>query len=98
MSERAESPQVTAHAPSQEPARSQARRIAVSTTAGSATGCGFPRTGREGVKAGEELALEPHEFSLSLLGFVLDVEKRAWSAHFYARLNDMTGEQLQTLE
>ncbi|MFB6578773.1 hypothetical protein ACFCYC_15385 [Streptomyces sp. NPDC056402] len=44
----------------------------------------------------EELALEPHEFSLSLLGFVLDVEKRAWSAHFYARLNDMTGEQLQT--
>ncbi|MER6319987.1 hypothetical protein ABT237_40515 [Streptomyces sp. NPDC001581] len=44
----------------------------------------------------EELALEPHEFTLSLLAFVLDVDKRAWSAHYYARLNDLTGEQLRT--
>ncbi|MCX5378640.1 hypothetical protein [Streptomyces sp. NBC_00091] len=43
----------------------------------------------------EELSLEPHEYSLSLLGFVLDVDKRHWGAHFYARLNDLTGDQLQ---
>ncbi|MBT2439888.1 hypothetical protein J7E93_07065 [Streptomyces sp. ISL-36] len=43
----------------------------------------------------EELSLEPHEYTLSLLAFVLDVDKRHWSAHFYARLGDMTGDQLQ---
>lgn len=43
----------------------------------------------------EEMSLEPNEYTLSLLAFVLDVEKRHWSAHFYARLADMTGEQLQ---
>ncbi|MET9374123.1 hypothetical protein ABZX98_08235 [Streptomyces sp. NPDC002992] len=42
----------------------------------------------------EEMSLEPHEYTLSLLAFVLDVEKRQWSAHFYARLGDMTAEQL----
>jgi hypothetical protein len=30
----------------------------------------------------EELSLEPHEYSLELLAFVLDVEKHQWSAHF----------------
>ncbi|MFD7324617.1 hypothetical protein ACFV9D_26555 [Streptomyces sp. NPDC059875] len=44
----------------------------------------------------EELSLEPHEYTLALLAFVLDVEKRHWSAHFYARLTDMTGDQLTT--
>ncbi|MFB7941514.1 hypothetical protein ACWENA_09200 [Streptomyces sp. NPDC004779] len=43
----------------------------------------------------EELSLEPHEYRLELLAFVLDVEHRMWSAHFYARLTDMTGEQLR---
>ncbi|MEV7520689.1 hypothetical protein [Streptomyces sp. NPDC091371] len=43
----------------------------------------------------EELSLEPHEYSISLLAFVLDVDKRAWSAHYYARLNELSGEQLQ---
>ncbi|MFC9705083.1 hypothetical protein ACFTWD_30820 [Streptomyces sp. NPDC056943] len=43
----------------------------------------------------EELAIEPHEYTLTLLAFVLDVSKRHWSAHFYARLTDLTGEQLQ---
>ncbi|MFB7372937.1 hypothetical protein ACFC0D_24170 [Streptomyces sp. NPDC056222] len=43
----------------------------------------------------EEMSLEPHEYSLALLAFVLDVDKRHWGAHFYARLNDMTGDQLQ---
>ncbi|WP_328943128.1 hypothetical protein OG259_17680 [Streptomyces sp. NBC_00250] len=42
----------------------------------------------------EELALEPHEYTLALLAFVLDVEKRHWSAHFYARLADLTGDGL----
>ncbi|MGW0467991.1 hypothetical protein ACWDX6_22425 [Streptomyces sp. NPDC003027] len=44
----------------------------------------------------EEMSLEPHEYTLSLLAFVLDVDKRHWSAHFYARLGDMTGDQLQS--
>ncbi|GGY25672.1 hypothetical protein [Streptomyces omiyaensis] len=43
----------------------------------------------------EELSLEPHEFTLSLLAFVLDVDARMWSAHFYARLTGMTGEELR---
>lgn len=43
----------------------------------------------------EELSLEPHEYSLTLLAFVLDVERRHWSAHFYARLTDLTREGLQ---
>ncbi|MGF1429876.1 hypothetical protein [Kitasatospora sp. LaBMicrA B282] len=42
----------------------------------------------------EELSLEPHEYSLVLLAFVLDVEKRQWSAHFYARLNELTQQGL----
>jgi hypothetical protein len=33
----------------------------------------------------EELSIEPHEYSLELLAFVLDTEKRHWSAHFYAK-------------
>ncbi|MER8236184.1 hypothetical protein ACIRQY_23310 [Streptomyces sp. NPDC101490] len=44
----------------------------------------------------EELALEPHEYSLELLAFVLDVEKRQWSAHFYARLHDLTAQGLRS--
>ncbi|MEV8319943.1 hypothetical protein AB0Q95_37880 [Streptomyces sp. NPDC059900] len=43
----------------------------------------------------EELALEPHEYSLELLAFVLDIDKRHWSAHYYARLKDLTRETLQ---
>ncbi|MCX4824312.1 hypothetical protein OG883_31555 [Streptomyces sp. NBC_01142] len=44
----------------------------------------------------EELSLEPHEYTLVLLAFVLDVERRHWSAHFYARLKDLTRDGLQT--
>lgn len=44
----------------------------------------------------EELSIEPHEYSLELLAFVLDIDKRHWSAHFYARLKDLTREGLQT--
>ncbi|MER7685923.1 hypothetical protein [Streptomyces sp. NPDC097610] len=43
----------------------------------------------------EELSLEPHEYALDLLAFVLDVDKRHWSAHFHARLKDLTREDLQ---
>ncbi|MFE5483328.1 hypothetical protein [Streptomyces sp. NPDC056527] len=43
----------------------------------------------------EEMSLEPHEYSLALLAFALDVDKRQWGAHFYARLTDMTGDQLR---
>ncbi|SEL14035.1 hypothetical protein [Streptacidiphilus jiangxiensis] len=43
----------------------------------------------------EELSLEPHEYSLELLAFVLDVEKRQWSAHFYARLSELGHEGLR---
>jgi ADP-ribose pyrophosphatase YjhB (NUDIX family) len=43
----------------------------------------------------EELALEPHEYSLELLAFVLDVDKRHWSAHFFARLKELRSDDLQ---
>ncbi|MFJ9894093.1 hypothetical protein ACIQPR_12265 [Streptomyces sp. NPDC091280] len=43
----------------------------------------------------EELSLEPHEYALDMLAFVLDVEKRQWSAHFYARLADVKSAGLQ---
>ncbi|MFC9729017.1 hypothetical protein ACFWGM_00730 [Streptomyces roseolus] len=43
----------------------------------------------------EELALEPGEYTLTLLAFVLDVESRMWSAHFTARLTGLTGEELR---
>jgi hypothetical protein len=43
----------------------------------------------------EELAMEPHEYTLEMLAFVLDIEKRHWSAHFYARLKDVTCAGLQ---
>ncbi|MFI1354965.1 hypothetical protein ACH4TV_15555 [Streptomyces sp. NPDC020898] len=43
----------------------------------------------------EELSLESHEYSLVLLAFVLDVERRHWSAHFYARLKELTSEGLR---
>jgi hypothetical protein len=43
----------------------------------------------------EELSIEPLEYSLELLAFVLDVEKRHWSAHFYAKLKELTREDLQ---
>jgi isopentenyldiphosphate isomerase len=45
--------------------------------------------------AREELSIEPHEYTLDLLAFVLDVDKRHWSAHFYARLKDLSQEGLQ---
>jgi isopentenyldiphosphate isomerase len=44
----------------------------------------------------EELSLEPHEYSLDLLAFVLDIDKRHWSGHFYARLKDLSATGLQT--
>ncbi|MFF9014483.1 hypothetical protein ACF09C_16120 [Streptomyces sp. NPDC014870] len=62
-----------------------------------ATALGAPdlhAVARRGMR--EEMALEPHEYTLALLAFVLDVERRQWSAHFYARLKDMTGDQLQS--
>ncbi|MFE7273278.1 hypothetical protein [Streptomyces sp. NPDC057623] len=43
----------------------------------------------------EELALEPHEYKLELLAFVLDVDKRHWSAHFFARLKELRSQDLQ---
>jgi hypothetical protein len=43
----------------------------------------------------EELSLEPHEYSLDLLAFVLDTDKRHWSGHFYARLKDVSSAGLQ---
>ncbi|WP_405555731.1 hypothetical protein OHQ89_19675 [Streptomyces canus] len=43
----------------------------------------------------EELSLEAHEYSLELLAFVLDVDKRHWSGHFYARLKDLSSSSLQ---
>jgi isopentenyldiphosphate isomerase len=43
----------------------------------------------------EELSIEPLDYSIELLAFVLDIEKRHWSAHFYARLNDLNREDLQ---
>ncbi|MFH9012922.1 hypothetical protein ACH4C6_16210 [Streptomyces sp. NPDC017943] len=44
----------------------------------------------------EELAIEPNEYALELLAFVLDLDKRHWSAHFQARLTDLTCEGLQS--
>lgn len=43
----------------------------------------------------EELSIEPLDYSLELLAFVLDVEKRHWSAHFYARLHNLTRADLE---
>lgn len=43
----------------------------------------------------EELALEPHEYTLELLAFVLDIHKRHWSGHFHARLKDLKSSDLQ---
>lgn len=43
----------------------------------------------------EELSLEPHEYSLDLLAFVLDIGKRHWSGHFYAKLKDLSSADLQ---
>ncbi|MEV4331808.1 hypothetical protein AB0K02_14925 [Streptomyces sp. NPDC049597] len=44
----------------------------------------------------EELSLEPHEYTLTMLAFVLDVERRQWSAHFTAHLTDLTGDALRS--
>jgi hypothetical protein len=43
----------------------------------------------------EELSLEPHEYSLELLAFVLDTGKRHWSGHFHARLTELRCSDLQ---
>lgn len=43
----------------------------------------------------EELSLEAHEYTLDLLAFVLDVDRRGWSAHFYARLQELRSTHLQ---
>ncbi|WP_037835352.1 MULTISPECIES: hypothetical protein [unclassified Streptomyces] len=43
----------------------------------------------------EELSLEAHESTLELLAFVLDVERRGWSAHFYARLHELKSTDLE---
>ncbi|MEU9240403.1 hypothetical protein [Streptomyces sp. NPDC048385] len=43
----------------------------------------------------EELSLEPHEFTLTMLAFVLDVERRQWCAHFTAHLAGLTGDALR---
>lgn len=44
----------------------------------------------------EELSLEPHEYTLTMLAFVLDVERRQWSAHFIAHLTNLRGETLRS--
>ncbi|WP_406258508.1 hypothetical protein OIA45_02505 [Streptomyces chartreusis] len=44
----------------------------------------------------EELSLEPHEYMLTMLAFVLDVERRQWSAHFIAHLTNLRGETLRS--
>ncbi|MFI6007362.1 hypothetical protein ACIBAG_00800 [Streptomyces sp. NPDC051243] len=44
----------------------------------------------------EELSLEPQEYTLTLLAFVLDIERRQWSAHFTAHLTDLTGPALRS--
>ncbi|MGA5041595.1 hypothetical protein ACPCA8_31730 [Streptomyces capoamus] len=44
----------------------------------------------------EELAIEPGEYKIELLAFVLDLDKRHWSAHFYAKLEHLTCEGLQS--
>ncbi|MER5716367.1 hypothetical protein [Streptomyces sp. NPDC002132] len=38
----------------------------------------------------EELSPEPHEYMLTMLAFVLDVERRRWSTHFTAHLTGLT--------
>ncbi len=43
----------------------------------------------------EELSLDHHEYSLDLLSFVLDVDRQGWSAHFSARLKDLSSTGLQ---
>ncbi|WP_093610351.1 hypothetical protein [Streptomyces indicus] len=43
----------------------------------------------------EELSVQPHEYTLTLLAFVLDVERRQWSAHFTAHLTGLNGEGLR---
>ncbi|WP_258024839.1 hypothetical protein [Streptomyces bambusae] len=44
----------------------------------------------------EELSLEPHEYTLTMLAFVLDVDQRQWSAHFTASLTGLTGDALRS--
>ncbi|MEV5106469.1 hypothetical protein ACFQ7G_09390 [Streptomyces massasporeus] len=44
----------------------------------------------------EELSLEPQEYTLTMLAFVLDVERRRWSAHFIAYLAGLTGQALRS--
>ncbi|WP_328398890.1 hypothetical protein OHS70_18505 [Streptomyces sp. NBC_00390] len=43
----------------------------------------------------EEMSLETNEYSLALLAFVLDSERRHWSAHFSARLKTLTRDDLR---
>ncbi|MFI8188424.1 hypothetical protein ACIF8T_06430 [Streptomyces sp. NPDC085946] len=43
----------------------------------------------------EELSLEPHEYTLDLLAFVLDTDRRHWSGHFFARLGTLSSRDLQ---
>ncbi|MDT0378647.1 hypothetical protein RM572_07615 [Streptomyces sp. DSM 42041] len=43
----------------------------------------------------EEMALEPHEYELTLLAVALDVQKRHWGLHFYAKLSTLTGSALE---
>lgn len=43
----------------------------------------------------EELSLEPGEYTLELLAFVLDVGRHQWGVHFHARLKDLTRDELR---
>ncbi|TXR96657.1 hypothetical protein EAO73_33505 [Streptomyces sp. col6] len=43
----------------------------------------------------EELSVEPEDYTLELLAFVLDVGRRQWGVHFCARLRDLTGADLR---
>ncbi|MEU0057451.1 hypothetical protein [Streptomyces sp. NPDC006334] len=43
-----------------------------------------------GAACARKLSLEPHEYMLTVLAFVLDVERRQWSTHFTAPLTGLT--------
>ncbi|WNI23644.1 hypothetical protein [Streptomyces sp. ITFR-16] len=43
----------------------------------------------------EELSVEPGEYTLELLAFVLDVGRQQWGAHFCARLTELTRDELR---
>jgi hypothetical protein len=47
---------------------------------------------RRGVR--EELGISPHEYSLEMLGFTIDLELHQWGGSWIGILNELTGEQV----